>query len=343
MAEAKSNVYIFFGQDDFSLRQRIDVWKQEFSKKFGSSGIVQFSSDNLSETDLIKKLEETLTPSLFSSKKLIIAKNVLPAKASQEYLASSIERLIKNIPSEYFLVFWQDSLDRRIGFIKNLSKQVNLSEFQLLHGRELNIWIKKQALKLGLNMDDRAIEQLAVLCGRDFFEEKKAGGRVIERKEFFDLWQIYMELKKLSSLGTGTITITEVNSLVVPKIPENVFALSEAVVNQNKSQALDVLENLVNQENTDDKSMAVKLIGLLSEQLRSLLLVSLLASQNMNQNQIADYLGWSSGRVFITLKNAARMNQDRIKLLLRRLLGADLELKSSDTNPKLLIDLLIAK
>jgi DNA polymerase-3 subunit delta len=338
---SSKNVFIFFGEDDFSLRQKINVWKLEFTKKFSASGVVVLSSDGLGESDMAKKLEEVLTPSLFSTKKLIVARNFLPAKANQEILIESLNKLLQNIPADFFLIFWQDSLDRRLGFIKNIIKTVNLVEFHLPHGLELNSWIKKQSQEMGLNLDNTAIEKLAVLSGRDLFEEKKAGGRVIERREFFDLWQIHTELEKLAAFSQSP-TSKEVGELVTPKVSENVFALSDALVSQNKKQALEVLENLMREENTDEKAMSIKLLGLISEQIRSLLVVSILKSQNMDQNQIASFLGWSPGRVFITLKNSSTQELGKLKKLLAKLLAADAQVKSSDTNPKLLIDLLIA-
>ena len=342
MTKSSSNIYIFYGEDDFSLRKRVSLWKTEFAKKYSPTSIVELTSDNLSEIELGKKFEEVLTPSLFSSKKLIIARNCLPTKAAQTHLIETLGRILKNIPSDYFLVFWQDALDRRLGFVKNLVKEVNLVEFHMPHGYELNSWIKKQAAGLGLAMDDRAIEKLAVLSGRDFFEEKKAGGRVIERKEFFDLWQVYSELTKLATYS-NQISDKQVGELVAAKVPDNVFALSDAVVSNDRARAMSVLENLIREENADEKSLAIKLLGLLSEQMRSLLVVSMLAKQNMNQNQIADYLGWSTGRVFITMKHSASINLQKIKNLLQRLMKADLQIKTSDVNPSLLIDLLIVK
>jgi DNA polymerase III delta subunit len=340
MTKSSSSIYLFHGEDDFSLRQKINVWKQEFIKKYTASGIVQISGDSLSEHDTKKKLEEVLAPSLFSSKKLIVARNCLPTKANQEVLIETISQLLKSIPSDFFLIFWQDSLDRRLGFTKNLLKEINVVEFNLPHGLELNSWIKRQASQLNLNMDNAAIEKLAVLAGRDLFEEKKAGGRVIERKEFFDLWQIRSELEKLATFS-NTITSKEVGEMVPAKVSENVFALSDAIVSQNKKMALEILEHLMSEDNTDEKSMAIKLLGLISEQVRSQLVVSVLKAQNMDQNQIANFLGWSPGRVFITLRNSANSRMDKLKSLLANLLSADALVKSTDSNPKLLIDLLI--
>lgn len=343
MPESSSkNIFIFTGEDDFSLRQKIEVWKNEFARKFSATSIVTLDAENLSEIDLVKKFEEILTPSLFSSKKLVIAKNCLPAKASQTHLIAGLDRLLASLPADYFLVFWQKSLDRRLGFNKNLAAKFKLTEFNVPHNRELNNWIKTHAARLKINMDDGAVEALAVLSGRDLFEEKKIGGRVIERIEMFDLWQINSDMQKLAGSGQ-TVTKQLVSELVTAQVPENVFALSDAVVAQNKKQALEVLENLMGTGNMDEKSMAIKLLGLLSEQIRSLLVVNLLQKENMDQNQIAEFLGWSPGRVFMTLKKSTSLNIDKLKRLLKQLLAADAVIKVSETSPKLLIDLLIAK
>ncbi len=341
MAEIKKNIYLFYGEDDFSLRQKIQLWKTEFAKKYSASSVVTISGEGLAEPDLSRKLEEVLAPSLFSSKKLVIARNVLPAKAAQTTLIQALEKLIESIPADYFFVFWQDSLDRRLGFIKNLVKEIHVQEFNLPHGRELDAWITRQAAKLGASIEPNAADKLGSLVGRDLFEEKKIGGRVVERREMFDLWQVYSELTKLAA-NTKQITAKEVAELVVPFVPENVFALSDELIRQNKKGALEVLETLMNDQNQDEKSIAIKLIGLIAEQVRSLLVVNLLKRQNMDQNQIAESLGWSSGRVFVMLKHSTGVSLDKLKKLLSGLLAADNAIKSQDINPKLLIDLIIA-
>ncbi|MBX4204992.1 MAG: hypothetical protein KW788_02255 [Candidatus Doudnabacteria bacterium] len=338
---SSKNVFLFYGEDDFSLRQKVNLWKEEFTKKFSQAGVITLTSDGLSELDMAKKLEEALSPSLFSSKKLIIARNFLPAKASQELLISSLEKLIQNIPSDYFLVFWQDHIDKRLAFTKNFLKSATVTEFILPHGLELNSWIKRQAQVLKLDLDNQAIEKLAVLSGRDLYEEKKIGGRIVDRKEFFDLWQIRSELEKLAAFSSHP-TADQVRELVVPKISENVFALSDAVVAQNKKAAFEVLENLMSEDSGDEKSISIKLLGLISEQVRSLLVVSVLKQQNMDQNQIASFLGWSPGRVFITIKNSRAIDLGKLKTILKKLLEADAVIKSSDANPRLLLDLIIA-
>jgi DNA polymerase III delta subunit len=343
MSESSSkNIFIFTGEDDFSLREKVKFWKIEFAKKYSQTSIVTINGANLSEVELCKELESVLTPSLFSTKKLVIAQNALPTKASQIQLIEGLERLMKIIPPDYFLVFIQQTLDKRLGFIKNLVKLVNVVEFHLPHGRELDSWILMMAKKLGVEMDVNAANKLASTVGRDFFEEKKIAGKVIERKELFNLWQVYSELSKLAS-NTNKITTKEIEELVTPNLPENVFALSDELIRQNKKGALEVLERLMDDDNQDEKAVAIKLLGLISEQVRSQLVVSLLKQQQMNQDEIAKTLGWSSGRVFIMLKHSNGVDYEKIKSLLANLLKVDALVKSQDINPKLLIDMLIVK
>ena len=84
----KTNVYLFYGEDDFSLRRKIDQWKTEFAKKYSVAAVVFFDAADLSDAELIKKMETELAPSLFSSKKLLIIRDGLPKKSDQERLAA---------------------------------------------------------------------------------------------------------------------------------------------------------------------------------------------------------------------------------------------------------------
>ena len=74
MTEPKKNIYLFFGEDDFSLRRKVDIWKNEFAKKYSGSSVVVLDGNKADSSELAKKIEEALAPSLFSEKKLIICK-----------------------------------------------------------------------------------------------------------------------------------------------------------------------------------------------------------------------------------------------------------------------------
>ncbi|MGE5298353.1 MAG: DNA polymerase III subunit delta [Acidobacteriaceae bacterium] len=338
-AKPQSQFYIFLGEDDFSLRRKIDRWKEEFKKKFSADAVVVIDGSELSESEIVSKLKAASSPSLFSSKKLIIAKDCFPTKASQEQLGETVLALARENNKDNFYVFFSAKRpDRRLSMIKKiLQEQVNLTEFELPHGQELNSWIKAYAKQMNATIDDKAADTLAVYLGRDLFEEKKFSGRVVERKEAFDLWQAYSELLKAATYSDH-ITEEAIKALVSPKVSQNVFDLSDALFEKDRKRALAIAENLFMDRSMDEKAVAIKIVGLLAEQLRSLLLVGSLKAKNLTNQEIAESLGWGSGRVFVLAKKIPQAGLAKIKAMVSRLLAADLALKTSDQNPKLLIE-----
>lgn len=338
-----SNLYVFFGEDGFSLNRKIEAWKTEFAKKFGASGIVFFEKENLTDLQLAEKIRNELSPSLFASKKLIIIRDCLPRKAEQKDLGDFLLSLPSLIPADYFLIFWETQKpDKRLGFTKKFLAATNVTEFELPHGIALNGWISVMAHSLGAGISMAAADRLAQYMGRDLFEEKKFGGKVVERKEAFDLWEVYTELLKLTS-NTTQIEVENVSNLVRAKIPDSVFALTDQIVAKNVKGAFQALENFLFTATAEEKITLIKVVGLLSEQLRSLLIVGLLLKDGQTNEQIAETLGWSSGRVFVTAKNLKNASLSKLKQLLAQLMLIDNRIKSTDANVKLDLDLFLVQ
>lgn len=333
-----SQIYIFFGEDDFSLRQKLDRWKQEFAKKYSPEAVVLVERGE-DEVAIINALDQATSPSLFAAKKLVIARDCLPKKASETRLGDYILNLIDRGPENAFVVFWETARpDRRLGAVKKIfAAKANQTEFTLPHGRVLNAWIKAYAKLSGATMDEEAIEALAVYLGRDLYEEKKIAGRVVDRREAFDLWQAHSEIRKLSAYSPS-ITAAAVKALVKPRVPENVFALTDELVKKDRRKVFEILEQLLGQSNTDEKSSVIKIVGLLAEHIRSLLLIKIMQEARLAPEAMADKLGWSSGRVYVLTKNAAAQSLPQLRKLVDRLAEIDLKLKSSDDNPRLLLD-----
>ncbi len=342
MSQTPNNIFLFYGEDDFSLQRKVDHWKKEFAKKYSASSVTVVQAGELAEMEIINNLQTHLSPSLFASKKLIIVRDGMPTKAAQTNLMEFLLNTLDSIPKDFFVIFWQSQKpDGRLGFTKKFVSKVTVTEFNLPHGVMLNGWVSAMAKALGVSITPAAADQLALFLGRDLFEEKKAGGRVIERKEAFDLWQAHSELLKLSSAG-GEIDVHHVKALVKPKIPDSIFALTDQMVAKNQKGAFQALENFLSNQTAEEKTSLIKIIGLLSDQLRSLLVVSLLSSEGLSNDDIAEKLGWTSGRVFVTARNVRNISSQKLKQLLFRLQEIDLRVKSLDTNQKLDIDLFLA-
>jgi DNA polymerase III delta subunit len=342
-SQLSSNVFLFFGEDEFSLKRKVDHWKAEFAKKYSANSITIIEAADLSESAIIEGLKTDFSPSLFASKKLIVIKDALPTKATQSLLADFLLSAIDTIPKDFFVIFWQNQKpDGRLGFTKFFLSKVSVTQFELPHGLVLNQWISAMTKSLGGKITPAASDKLAVFMGRDLFEEKKVGGRVIERKEAFDLWQVYSELQKLTT-AFDTIDSSEVEKLVKPKIPDSVFYLTDEVVGKNQKGSMLAFENFLSTQTADEKASIIKIVALLAEQIRSLLVVALLNQEGLDQEKIAEKLNWSTGRVFITSKNSRNLSVSKLKQLLANLLNIDRKIKTSDSNLKLDVDLFLVQ
>ena len=241
------------------------------------------------------------------------------------------------------MVFWQTAKpDGRLKFVKEFKAAVHAQEFILPHGRELNAWILAMAKNLDVSITPPAAEALATALGRDLFEEKKIAGRVVERREAFDLWQANSELAKLAAFASE-ITPEAVSLLVLAKVPDSVFNFSDSLAAKDRRQAFAALANFLAGAAGDEKSAFIKIVGLLAEQFRSLLLLSTLQAAGLDGAAIAEKLGWSSGRVFMVSKRAGSFAPDVLHRILARLLAIDLAIKSTDANPRLMLDQFIAE
>lgn len=341
MTNPKSQIYLFYGEDDFSLRRKLDKWKEEFAQKYSPLAISFFDGTELPEAELIKRLQDQLAPSLFSSKKLIIIRDGLPKKTDQENLINFLLDLPLMVPKDFFVVFWQTNKpDGRLKFTKQFVSKVKVNEFNLPAGKQLDAWLIAMAKILGTQLSPMAADTLARFLGRDLAEEKRVGGRVMERKEAYDLWQAYSELSKLAS-NSDQITPAAVESLVYPKLPESVFAITDKIAARDRPGAFEALENFITASKLDEKSALIKIVALLAEQTRALLTVKLLVEDGWSNERIADRLGWTAGRVFVTMKNSRSIAAEKLKTLLAELLAIDAKLKSSGADPKLLLDLFL--
>jgi DNA polymerase-3 subunit delta len=331
--QPSSNIFLFFGEDNFSIQRKIDHWKTEFAKKYSATAITQIDSADFSETEIIKNLQGHLSPSLFASKKLIIIRDGLPTKATQTLLIDYLLQFEENVPKDFFVIFWQtQKVDGRLSFTKKFKSLVSVTEFNLPKGVMLNQWIKAMTKTLGASISDQAADKLAQFLGRDWFEEKNPT---------YNLWQVHSELLKLTS-KLGPVEVNDVENLVKPKIPDSVFNLTDQLVKRSQKGSFQAMENFLATQTAEEKTSMIKIIALLSDQLRSLLIVSLLTKEGLNQDRIAEKLGWTSGRVFVTSKNAQNVSIGLLKTLLARLLFIDQKIKTSDTNQKLELDLFLA-
>ncbi len=319
---------LLLGPDDFSKLSYVESLAQNGGQTvfFGDQEIPD--PENLSQQDL------------FSQPKVFVLRNLI-----NNYRKPEIAQ--KFVTSKNQVVFIEEKLDKRLAENKQLlaNKNITVKQFNLPHGRELNDWLANRVKFYRGKIAAEAVEALAAHLGRDNGKETKFGGKVVEAEEVYNLWQADNEVKKLVSFADGgEITATDVKALVSENGEVDAFDLTNAIADNKRQEALELLQKFLSaQAGSDEKGAVIQLNALLAEQFRSVAVVQDFLARNTPEGKILEATGWKSGRLFIMKKVAARFPAKKILELLRKLEALDTELKTSQTPPKVLLDLIVSQ
>lgn len=323
-------VHLLYGADSLSLLRELVALKSRFLKKTPALNVEELAGDGeLDDASLRARLQELLqSQGLFGNERFLVLRNFLSGISkfplTEEFLFENLAAL----PESMKVVFLQiEDCDARLRLFKKLKKLGHTKEFSIPQGDALLSWIKNRLKEEGFSMSGAALKR---------FVESLNGSH--------DLWQVESELGKLMLLRFAEKTIEEkdVQEVVRPNIPEDVFQLTNLAAEGQIQKAVWLLEQMVAAtQGSEVKTQLIIIVGALASQIRSLLLVKELEGES--SGEIAKTLGWKEGRVWINLKLAKKFPEEKLVALLQDLKAIDLRLKTSEEPPKLLLTLFFQK
>ncbi len=285
----------------------------------------EFEVVKISEASQIPPLASLSEPTLFGPARAYIFSGVWKDLDTESLLQYGAESHTKIFIDE-------DSLDQRKTVNKEIlkDKRVTVIDCPAPKGDASVQWIKDHAKVLEIQLDNQAAADLA---------------RALVPEEYGSLSVLsaHNELMKLKSFANGeTVTSEMVAELVEPLLTINVFDLLDAIGNQQKPRAIQLLNEFYQRTDGDEKAKTIQLSALLADQLRNMLLVTDAAAQKMPDAEILKQTGWKSGRLFIMKKLAHSFPPAKIRQSLNKLESLDLEVKSSTMPTHVVLDLIIA-
>jgi len=182
-------------------------------------------------------------------------------------------------------------------------------------------WIKGRVAKEGGDISPQAITLLARLVGGN-------------------LWVMASEIDKLVQYASGRrIEEADVSSLVSYAQQPSVFAMVDAVLGSKTGIAEKLLQELL------EAGVSVAyLLVMLSRQVQMVLRAKVLKAQRLSRAQIQDKLGLTQDFVLQKiLEQADRYTLERLREVYRKLLEADLSIKTGRYNGELALDILVAE
>ena len=277
----------------------------------------QVSIYDIEEVPLEKALEDLDTYGFLSSKKVVIIKNIDILKYDEN--KKDLDHLFKyleNSSSDNLLIIEVKKLDNKTKISKELKKKCNYIESSL----NTKSFIKGQ-LK-GYDISQDTINLLDEYC-------------------LEDITKIYNECEKLKEykIDEKKITIQDVRELVVRKqgdTKETTFQFSRALAEKNKKEALNLFNSLLEKNND-----SIAIVGLLASQLRIIYQVKILEERNMSDREIASTLGEKEFRIKKTRELTRLYSRDELNKLIITLSDIDLKMKTTDIDPKHLIQMFI--
>jgi DNA polymerase III delta subunit len=279
------------GNNDYEieqkLRQIVVAYKNQITTIDGSS----------QDIDLHAAL---LGQDLFSSNRLVIIRNI-----SEDI--KNLETLIKLLPSvseEISVVVVDQKLDKRTKNYKELIKNLEIFEYELLDENDTS-----RALKWALEeVDNRGIK-----IDRSVLEE-------IIHRSGFNQWNIIHAIDKLELIDNDEFNIDEI---VEPAVSENVFHLLETVLSKDLKKLEASLSRLKSLEDP------FRLMSLVSSQF---VVVLALVHAGANNN-VAKDLGANPYMVSKLTNLSKKISKSESSRVLKILLEGDEDIKNSNNDP----------
>jgi DNA polymerase-3 subunit delta len=331
-------IYVFYGPDSFSLHEALTKLKAELnSDGMLATNTAAFEGDQVRPDDLLAVCS---TVPFMGAHRLVLVEGLLarfqapggrrrpgagqarhggPGRQADLGPWRDLPAALESLPPSTTLVFVDEGISEGNPLLRLLSPLAQVQHFPRLNQRDLPGWIQTRARREGVDMSPAAVRLLADLVGND-------------------LWALWQELKKLATYASGRrMEEEDVRALTTAAREASVFTLVDAVVEDRPDQALRLLEQLLEQG-----AAAPYLLSMITRQYRNLLLAKEMQSQRRPAGEIGERLGISSrfalGKV---LEQAGRYSPARLKASYRRLLEADVSIKSGTYREELALELLV--
>jgi DNA polymerase III subunit delta len=205
------------------------------------------------------------------------------------------------------VIFVADEFDKRRKIAKLLTENASAAEFSELKDTELEKWARDKIRDAGSEIDERALRLLVSLVGPD-------------------VRRLTIEIQKLSTaaLPDKIISSELIESLVANSREISNFDLTDNLFGGRKTEALRILKKIL-----DDGSEPLALLGLISYNVRRLLMAKAAMLQGVDRGEVARIakLRYSDQEPFLAA--ARRIDSKKLERAITRLADTDLAIKTS--------------
>lgn len=332
--------YVLAG-DELFLQERC---RAAILKAFVPADLKDFclSDLDLASTSIFEVLDRAQTPSLMSPFQVIVVRNVrqLYTRGAKKDEFAALDRYFRSPNPQALLVFIADFLripsDTRRMDMEDKSRFERLNETLGEHCGVVELarvneddamrWVASTAQEAGTRVDPDAARELVDSLGAD-------------------MMCIASELEKLLlyAIGRGRITLGDVETMVLGAKQRSLYELTDAISSHNRARAILLLHGLLNSSDGAEDS-AIGHLYMLARTFRQMLVI---LEKNVRDQRAIWQALWQGFRIppFAAddvIRQARRYKSRReLTRALRLIARADLELRSSPPDKRLVLERLV--
>ena len=329
-------IYVLYGADDFSSRQALIEIKQGL----GDAETLLHNTTELEGARLsageLRAAAEAFP--FFGDRRLVIVRGLLarfdtsrkasPAKSARSAetkaeLAGELAAIMNNMPPSTVLVLLDAELESKdpsktSPLLKEL-RGAEVRAFPLLKGPGLEKWMRARIRQGGGQISAEAVTLLAASVGGD-------------------LWVMAGEIDKLIAWAAGRqIEKSDVERMVPASQEAGIFELVDSVMSGQRQRANQLLTRLL-----ADGQSPVYLLFMITRQLRQLVRYKAMQLEGYTPDVMLARLGVLDFIYRKIASQAGRYSMEQLKAFYRRLLEADIAIKSGSSDEDLALMLLVA-
>ena len=332
--------YVLAGDEAFLL----DRCRAAVLKAFVPPELREFclSDLDLSTTSIFEVLDLAQTPSLMAPFQVIFIRNLrqLYSRGSKKEEFAAIRRYFKSPNPQALLIFVADfiripadarrmEMDDKNRFERlkeTLGEHCGMVELARVEEDDAMRWVAAQAHEADIRMEQDAARELVDALGADMM-----------------LISSEMEKLLLYSSGRGKITLGDVETMVLGAKQRSLYELTDAISQHDRVRALALLDGLLNSSDAGEDA-AIGHLYMLARTFRQMLVV---LEKNVRDSRAIWQALWQGFRIppFAAedlIRQARRFRSRReLTRALRLIARADLELRSSPPDKRLVLERLI--
>jgi DNA polymerase-3 subunit delta len=332
--------YVLVGDETFLL----DRCRAAVLKAFVPEELRDFclSDMDLSSSSIFEVLDRAQSPSLMAPFQAVFVRNVkqLYTRGAKKDEFAALERYFRSPNPQALILFVADfvripsdlrrmEMDDKNRFerlTETLGQHCGMVELARVNEDDAMRWVAATAQEAGTHVDGDAARELVDALGAD-------------------MMMISSELEKLLlyTLGKGRITLGDVETMVLSAKQRSLYELTDAISARDRAKALALLQGLLNSSDAGEDA-AIGHLYMLARTFRQMLVI---LEKNVRDSRAIWQALWQGFRMppFAAddlIRQARRFKSRRgLTRALRLIARADLELRSSPPDKRLVLERLV--